>query len=99
VDRSRAAGQPVSGLTLQTLWPLPEKLILEAAAGHRRIIVAELNHGQYIREIERLIYRNAARNRILPPEIISLARADGQLITPQQFLEIVTGQSDKESEK
>jgi 2-oxoglutarate ferredoxin oxidoreductase subunit alpha len=99
VDRSRAAGQPVSGLTLQTLWPLPEKLILEAAAGHRRIIVSELNHGQYIREIERLIYRNAARNRILPPEIIGLARADGQLITPQQFLEIVTGQSDKESEK
>ena len=91
VDRSREAGQPVSGLTLQTLWPVPEILILDAVAGHRRVIVAELNHGQYIREIERLVYRDAAQKRILPPEIIGLDRADGQLITPEQFLEMVNG--------
>jgi len=89
VDRSREAGQPVSGLTLHTLWPVPENLILEAAAGHKRIVVAELNHGQYIREIERLVYRTAARNQVLPPEIIGLDRADGELITPEQFLDLI----------
>ncbi len=91
VDRGREAGQPVSGLTLHTLWPVPENLILDAVAGHRRIIVAELNHGQYIREIERLVYRDAAQKRILPPEIIGLDRADGELITPEQFLGMVNG--------
>ena len=91
VDRSRAEGQPVSGLTLHTLWPVPEKLILDAAAGHKRIVVAELNHGQYIREVERLVYRDAARKQVLPPEILGLDRADGQLITPEQFLELING--------
>jgi 2-oxoglutarate ferredoxin oxidoreductase subunit alpha len=89
VDRSRAAGQPVSGLTLHTLWPVPEQLILDAVAGHQRIVVAELNHGQYIREIERLVYRHAAQNRELPPEIVGLTRADGELITPEQFVKMV----------
>ena len=91
VDRSRAAGKPVSGLTLQTLWPVPEKLILDAVAGHQRIVVAELNHGQYSREIERLVYREAARNRVIPPRISELTRTDGRLITPEQFLESITG--------
>ncbi len=87
VDRARETGQAVSGLTLHTLWPLPERMILDAVRGHERIIVAELNHGQYLREIERLVYRQAARQRVVPPEILGLDRADGELITPEQFLD------------
>ena len=90
VDRARAQGKAVSGLTLHTLWPVPERLILEAVAGHERVIVAELNHGQYVREIERLMYREARRTQTLPPEILSLTRADGELIMPEQFLEFLT---------
>ncbi|HEY79829.1 MAG TPA: pyruvate flavodoxin/ferredoxin oxidoreductase [Caldilineae bacterium] len=89
VDRARDAGKPVSGLTLHTLWPTPERMILDAVSGHDRIIVAELNHGQYIREIERLVYRDAARQRVIPPEIIGLNRTDGELITPEQFLDLL----------
>ncbi len=89
IDRARAEGRPVSGLTLHTLWPVPDQMILDAVSGHRRIVVAELNHGQYIREIERLIYRHAAKQRILPPEILGLDRADGELITPEQFLSMI----------
>jgi len=89
VDQARADGQAVSGLTLHTLWPVPENMILQAAQGHKRVVVAELNHGQYIREIELLLYRQAAQQQTPPPEIISLARADGQLITPEQFIEMV----------
>ena len=89
VDRSREAGQPVSGLTLHTLWPIPDQLILDAVSGHKRIVVAELNHGQYIREIERLIYGHAARHRVFPPEIVGLNRVDGELITPEQFLDLI----------
>lgn len=88
-DRSRSAGHPVSDLTLHTLWPVPEKLIMQAAAGHSRIVIAELNHGQYGREIELLLYRHAALHRLAPPEIVSIQRVDGNLITPEQFLEVI----------
>ncbi|NOX60849.1 MAG: pyruvate flavodoxin/ferredoxin oxidoreductase [Chloroflexi bacterium] len=88
VERSHESGEPASGLTLHTLWPVPENLILAAAEGHERVVVAELNHGQYRREIERLLYKHAAQNRQAPPEILGLNRVDGELITPEQFLEM-----------
>jgi pyruvate/2-oxoacid:ferredoxin oxidoreductase alpha subunit len=87
VARCREIGRPASGLTLHTLWPVPEDLILQAAEGHRRLVVAELNHGQYVREVERLLYRQAALHRLEPPDIVSLTRVDGNLITPEQFLD------------
>ena len=90
-DRSRKAGLPISDLTLHTLWPSPENLILDAVAGHSRIIVGELNHGQYAREIELLVYRQAARNRQAPPEVVSLQRVDGALLSPEQFLAAAAG--------
>lgn len=88
VERSLETGRPVSGLTLHTLWPVPENLILAAAEGHERVVVAELNHGQYRREIERLLYKHAAQTRQAPPEILGLNRVDGELITPEEFLEM-----------
>lgn len=88
VDNSWEPGmKPASGLTLHTIWPVPERLILQAVAGYKRVIVAELNHGQYVREVERLLYRHAALNRLAPPAISSLTRVDGELITPEQFLQ------------
>ena len=89
IDRARAVGRSVSGLTLHTLWPVPEKMILDAVSAHRRVVVAELNHGQYIREIERPVYRHAAQHRRIPPDILGLDRADGELITPEQFLSMI----------
>ncbi|RME83133.1 MAG: pyruvate flavodoxin/ferredoxin oxidoreductase [Caldilineae bacterium] len=86
VARTRAEGIPASALTLHTLWPVPEQLIIDAARGHTRVVVAELNHGQYAREVERILYRHAALHRLPPPTIISLTRVDGRLLTPEQFL-------------
>ena len=50
----RRRAQAVSALTVQSLWPVPERAIRAALDGIARIVVAELNHGQYRREIERL---------------------------------------------
>ncbi|HIC87802.1 MAG TPA: pyruvate flavodoxin/ferredoxin oxidoreductase [Anaerolineae bacterium] len=83
----RQQGRRVSGLVVQSLWPVPEHAILAAAAGVTRIVVAELNLGQYRQEIERVIYRAAASVRRVPPQIVGLNRVDGELITPQQFVE------------
>lgn len=78
----RAAGQKASALTVHSLWPVPERAIHAALAnGITRVVVAELNHGQYRREIERV-----AAGAV---EVTGLHRVDGELITPDQFVETV----------
>lgn len=78
VAAARQNGRLVSGLTVYSLWPVPERDILQAAEGVERVIVAELNLGQYRREIERLIGHSI--------EVTGVHRVDGQLITPEQIL-------------
>jgi 2-oxoglutarate ferredoxin oxidoreductase subunit alpha len=94
VAQLRTRCQAVSALTVHSLWPAPERSLLapleEAeATGHpvERVVVAELNLGQYRLEVERLVFGWAARRRCLAPEVVGLHRVDGELITPQQFVE------------
>lgn len=82
VARLRAAGRRVSALTLHTLWPVPERCIGQAMAGVERIVVAELNLGQYRREIERLAAGRCA--------VSGVHRVDGELITPAQIEEALS---------
>lgn len=80
----RLAGQGVSlgVLVLKTLWPVLEDRIGEVCEPAQRIVVAELNQGQYAREIQ----------RILPDkQVRCLGRMDGELIAPQQIEEVVHG--------
>lgn len=87
-----ANGQNVSTLAVQTLWPVPEKSLIEivrpiaSETPVRRIVVAEMNNGDFRREVERVVYRWCAQNRVVPPEIVGINRVDGELITPAQFL-------------
>lgn len=87
-----ANGQLVSTLAAQSLWPVPEKSILQLLQPTpsepllRRIVVAELNNGDFRREVERVVYRWCAQNRVIPPEIVGINRVDGELIIPAQFL-------------
>jgi 2-oxoglutarate ferredoxin oxidoreductase subunit alpha len=78
VMMARSEGRKVSALTIYSLWPLPEQQIKEALAGVKRVVVAELNLGQYHREIERL-----ARG---DQEVIGVHRVDGGLISPEEIL-------------
>ena len=72
------SGSPISLLILKTLWPVPEELIKEKAKHVQRVVVAEMNLGQYVREIE----------RILPDKTIDfLGQMDGRLISPNQIAE------------
>lgn len=78
--RRRAAGGKVTTLTVQSLWPVPERAIVRAMDGVDEVVVAELNHGQYRREIERLAAGRTVRG---------LHRVDGELIAPSQFETVV----------
>ncbi len=81
---ARSGGQAVSALTVQSLWPVPEKALHAALDGIERVIVAELNLGDYRREIERI----AGHRRV-----IGLHRVDGELISPEQIVSaIMTGE-------
>ncbi|MDP6589390.1 MAG: 2-oxoacid:acceptor oxidoreductase subunit alpha [Alphaproteobacteria bacterium] len=64
-----------------TLWPFPERAFGQAAATARRIVVAELNAGQLLLEIERI----AGRERVSP-----LLRFDGEHIAPDEILGAIT---------
>ncbi len=80
VVSARSRGRRVSQLIVQSLWPVPALALRRALSDHRRVVVPELNHGQYRLEIERIAYALDPR-----PEVVGVNRVDGELITPQQI--------------
>jgi len=79
VQTARGAGVKLSALTLYSLWPVPEGFLRKALHGVKRIVIPELNLGQYRREIERLTGDGQ--------QVIGVHRVDGGLITPEQIIE------------
>ncbi|NNF69797.1 MAG: hypothetical protein HKN01_08515, partial [Acidimicrobiia bacterium] len=75
---ARAEGHTMSSMVIQSLWPVPESALANALDGIDRVVVAELNHGLYRREIERL-----AGGR----EVVGVNRIDGELISVAEILE------------
>ena len=78
VNKIRNAGNKISSMTIYSLWPIPEKTIQDCLTGIKRVIVPEMNHGQYLREIERLVNRDI--------ELIGVNRVDTILITPEEII-------------
>ena len=83
VNQLRTKGKNVSALTAYSLWPIPEKEILESLHGINRIIIPEMNHGQYRHEIERLTNGTI--------ELIGVNRVDTFLITPEEIMDAYYG--------
>lgn len=62
-----------------TIWPFPEKELLEAARRVKRIIVAEHNYGQMLLEVQR-VAKDICR-------IDFIGKWNGSVITPQEIAE------------
>ncbi|MGD2099310.1 MAG: transketolase C-terminal domain-containing protein [Desulfobacterales bacterium] len=75
-------GKPISLLILKTLWPVPQKIIRQAARHARRIVIVEMNMGQYKQEIKRILPRKS---------VAFYGQMDGRLITPERIKEAVNG--------
>jgi len=75
------AGRPVSSLTLKSLWPVPEALLYEKAADFRRIVIIEMNLGQYVHEIRRVLGGKTVE---------FFGQMNGVLITPAQIMEVLS---------
>jgi 2-oxoglutarate ferredoxin oxidoreductase subunit alpha len=79
-NEMKRKGEPVSLLVLKTLWPVPESLIKNVANGYSRIVVFEMNMGQYVREIERLLTGR---------RIDFHGQMNGELIAPWEMMEVL----------
>ncbi len=79
-DALKKEGKPVSLLVLKTLWPVPEKLIRSAAENVGHVLVVEMNMGQYVREIRRVI---------VGKPVDFFGQMNGNLITPDQIKQVV----------
>ncbi len=73
-------GKPVSTLTLKTLWPVPKELLQEKAKPFKRVIVIEMNLGQYVNEIKQVL---------CDKKIKSYCQMDGVLIKPEKIIKVI----------
>jgi 2-oxoglutarate ferredoxin oxidoreductase subunit alpha len=79
IREARARGRKISSLVLKSLWPVPEKAIASAMAGVEKIVVPEMNMGQYLLEIERLAPAET--------EVVGVCKMDTTLLSPGEILE------------
>ncbi|HYA36557.1 MAG TPA: 2-oxoacid:acceptor oxidoreductase subunit alpha [Candidatus Binataceae bacterium] len=78
VSMLREEGIPVAMLRPVTLWPFPEKALMKSVASAQCVLVPEMNAGQMVLEIERMVGSRA--------RIESLTRIDGEAISPSQIV-------------
>ncbi|MGK5092787.1 2-oxoacid:acceptor oxidoreductase subunit alpha [Deltaproteobacteria bacterium TL4] len=86
VIEARRAGVKAGLLRPLTLWPSDEESITSALSQAKKVVVAELNLGQYVLEVERLAYVTSQRTQKVPPPIIRVNRVDMGLITPNEII-------------
>jgi len=75
---ARAAGIRAGLFRPRTLWPFPDRELADLAREGKNLLVAEMNMGQIVREVER-----AAAGRAT---VAGRHRADGQPLTPDDIL-------------
>lgn len=64
-----------------TLWPSPEQKLADLGKRFNKILVVELNLGQYVREIERVIKK----------DVKFFGKANGRAISPNEIINEVKG--------
>lgn len=78
VKEARKKGLKVGMFRPITIWPFPEKQVKEIAKRVKGIIVAELNYGQLVLEVERVVKGHT--------EVCHIGKVDGEIITPSEIL-------------
>ena len=73
----RREGKKVSLLILKTVFPVPEKVILDAISRVKRVVIPEMNLGQYVHEVSRI-----ARD----VEIVSITKMNTELVSPTEII-------------
>ena len=82
VDMAREEGYKVGMFRAITIWPSPEKALIELAQRVKRIIVVEHNYGQYLLEVQRIVRNPNCK-------IDFLGKIDGTVIIPDEVLKVI----------
>ncbi len=75
---ARGRGERLGLFRPRTLWPFPDRELRELAGGVGAVVVAEMNMGQMLHEVERCVGGRAP--------VIPCLRADGQPMRPENIL-------------
>lgn len=78
VKKARLLGYKVGLFKALTIWPFPEKRIREISNKIKKILVPEMNLGQYVLEVERVVKNES--------EVHHLGKVNGEAITPEEIL-------------
>jgi 2-oxoglutarate ferredoxin oxidoreductase subunit alpha len=78
VEVARAQGMRVGLFRPKSVWPFPAEAFLRAARTVRRVVVAEINMGQVVMEVERLIAGRCPVVRVTSP--------GGEVLSPEIIL-------------
>ncbi|MCP4634266.1 MAG: 2-oxoacid:acceptor oxidoreductase subunit alpha [candidate division Zixibacteria bacterium] len=65
----------------KTIWPFPEKALRKAVEHARLVVVAELNQGQLVHEVERIVPSRT--------KVAGAFRYDGEVMDPIQIVETI----------
>jgi len=75
----RKEGKRIGLLRPITLWPSPDEEIRRYAEKVKYILVPEMNMGQYIYEVERIVGERC--------DVFSLTKVNGEIITPDEIMD------------
>lgn len=81
IDILRNKGRKIGLFKPITIWPSPKKEIEYLGKNMKRIIVVEMNMGQYLLEVERIAGKHT--------EVQGYGRVNGELITPNEIVSFV----------
>ena len=81
IEMARDKGIKVGKFRLITAWPFPEKKMKEVAARTNSIVVAEINLGQMVREVERAVAGE------VPVRFVG--HAGGSVHKPEDILKVI----------
>jgi 2-oxoglutarate ferredoxin oxidoreductase subunit alpha len=79
MEMARAKGFKVGIFRPVTIWPFAERELREVAKKVKRIVVAEHNYGQMLREVERVAKDDC--------EVRFVGKVNGTVITPEEILQ------------
>jgi 2-oxoglutarate ferredoxin oxidoreductase subunit alpha len=78
VKEARDKGKKIGLFRPITIWPFPEERLKELGKKAEHVIVTEMNMGQLVLEVERIIKSDA--------NVHLLGKANGEIITPEEIL-------------
>ncbi len=89
VEEAGAMGVKIGFVRLKTIWPFPDETVRRLTEKTKKIIVPELNLGQVVNEVVRVVNGSV---EVVPVNKIG----GGELITPEEMLAVILEELEKD---